>query len=75
MGQSDVVIHIRSELPVLSRAKLEGAVKERLGVRSVLFTAGVPHVLAVAYDPQAINRRSILRQVRRWDRDAEIAGL
>jgi hypothetical protein len=75
MDIADVLIHVHPELSAPQRAKIEDELGGRNGVISLHFSPGHPHVLKVAYDPQAITSREILDLVRRWDEAATMVGL
>lgn len=71
----DILIHVHPELSAEQRAKIENEVGVQKGVMSVHFSAGHPHELIVAYDPQAITSKRILELVRVWDKAATMVGL
>ncbi|TDY02832.1 hypothetical protein [Thiohalophilus thiocyanatoxydans] len=75
MDITDIMIHVHPDLSVEQRTKLEEAVAASDGVVSVHFSPQHQHELTVAYDPDATDSQSILRQVQQWDAQAAMAGL
>jgi hypothetical protein len=75
MNIADILIHVHPELPAQQRDEMEAAVRARDGIVSVHFSAGHPHELIAAYNPQAITSRQILELVRQWDKAATMVGL
>lgn len=75
MDIADIMIHVHTDLSAEQRAKIEEAVSACDGVVSVHFSPEHTHELTVAYDPEAINSKTILEQVRQWDKEAMMAGL
>jgi len=71
----DILIHVHPDLQVEQRAKIEEALGSSGGVVSAHFSPEQMHELTVAYDPDVINSKTILEQVRQWDKDAVMAGL
>ncbi len=75
MDIADILIHVHPDLLAEQRAKVEEAVAACGGVVSVHFSPGHAHELMVAYDPEAINSTTILKQVRQADAVATMVGL
>lgn len=71
----DIMLHIHPDLSAEQRAEIEEAVSACDGVVSVHFSPQHTHELTVAYDPEAINSKAILEQVKQWDAAATMAGL
>jgi len=75
MNIADILIHVHPDLSSEQRAKIEQEVGAHEGVVSVHFSTEHTHELTVAYNPEAINSKTILEQVRQWDKEAMMAGL
>jgi len=75
MELGDILILVHPELPEEQRAKIEDEVGSLDGVVSFHFSPGHPHEVTVAFNPQVITSREILDQVRKWDKEATMAGL
>jgi len=75
MDITDLLIHVHPALSAEQRAKIEEALRGSKGVVSVHFSPAHPHVLTVAYDPEASHAGQLLQIVREWDQAATMAGL
>ncbi len=75
MEMVDVLIHVHPNLSTMEREKLEEELRESAGVISVHFSPGRPHLLMVAYDPQATSSTAILAYVGTRGVEATKVGL
>lgn len=75
MDYADILIHVHPTLSAEQRAKIEEALSGSKGVVSAHFSPGHPHVLTVAYDPEAAQAGQLLQVVREWDQAATMVGL
>ncbi|KVW91324.1 heavy-metal-associated domain-containing protein [Thiobacillus denitrificans] len=75
MDFADILIHVHPTLSTEQRAKIEEALSGNQGVVSAHFSTEHPHVLTVAYDPEAAHAGQLLQIVREWDAAATMAGL
>lgn len=75
MNIVDIIIHVHPDLSAEQRVKIEEAVGAYDGVVSAHFSPKHIHVLTVAYDPEAIDSQTILKQVQQWDAAATMVGL
>jgi len=75
MDITDILIHVHPALSAGQRAKIEEALSGSKGVVSAHFSPAHPHVLTVAYDPEAAQAGQLLQIVREWDQAATMVGL
>ncbi len=75
MDMVDVLIHVHPNLSAMEREKLEQELRALAGVISVHFSPGHPHLLIVAYDPQAISSSTILAHAGTRGVEATKVGL
>lgn len=75
MEIADFVVHIHSELSATERATLESEIGERDGVVSAHFSHDHPHLLTIAYNPDAISSDTLLKQVNDHGVEAIKVGL
>ena len=75
MDMVDVLIHVHPNLSVMEREKLEEELRALAGVISVHFSPGHPHLLTVAYDPQATSSTAILAHAGTRGVEATKVGL
>ena len=75
MNIADIMIHVHPDLSSEQRAKIEETVSACKGVMSVHFCTEHTHELTVAYDPEVINSKTILEQIKQWDQEAVMVGL
>lgn len=75
MDITDILIHVHPTLSAEQRAKIEDALLGSKGVVAATFSHGHPHMLTVAYDPEAAQSGQLLQTVREWDAAATMAGL
>lgn len=75
MDITDILIHVHPTLGTEQREKIEEALRGSKGVVSAHFSTEHPHVLTVAYDPEAAHAGQLLQTVREWDQAATMAGL
>ncbi|GMR17862.1 MAG: hypothetical protein BMS9Abin33_0256 [Gammaproteobacteria bacterium] len=74
MDIADLMIHVHPMLSAEQWAELEQTVVAREGVVSIHFNPEYTHLLTVAYNPKEINSKTILEQVRQWDKEGLMAG-
>ncbi len=75
MDIADILIHVHPTLAAEQRAKIEDALSGSKGVVSAHFSPAHPHVLTVAFDPEAVHAGQLLQIVREWDQAATMVGL
>ena len=75
MDITDILIHVHPTLSAEQRAKIEEALLGSKGVVAATFSHEHPHMLTVAYDPEAAHAGQLLQIVREWDQAATMAGL
>lgn len=75
MDITDILIHVHPTLSAGQRARIEEALSGNQGVVSAHFSPEHPHVLTVAYDPEAAHAGQLLQIVREWDQAATMVGL
>lgn len=75
MDFADILIHVHPTLSAEQRARIEDALSASKGVVSAHFSPAHPHVLTVAYDPEAAQAGQLLQIVREWDQAATMVGL
>lgn len=75
MEIADFVIHIHAELPATERAALESEIGAHDGVVSAHFSHDHPHLLTIAYNPDAVSSDTLLRQVNDRGLQATKVGL
>lgn len=75
MDIADILIHVHPTLAAGQRAKIEEALGASKGVVSAHFSPAHPHVLSVAYDPEAAHAGQLLQIVQEWDKAATMVGL
>ncbi len=63
MEIADFVIHIHDELSTTARAALESEIGDREGVISAHFSHDHPHLLNIAYNPDATSSGVLLQHV------------
>jgi len=71
----DVLVHLDETLNHDRLAAIEARLREEAGVVSVAFHDDKPHMMVVAYDPQAITEKAILDRVIAEGVHAELVGL
>lgn len=65
MDLADFLINVHPELPINERMQLEDEIGHMEGVVSAHFSPGHPHMMTVAYNPDAISSNMVLGQVSR----------
>ncbi len=71
----DVLIHLDETLDHDRLAVIEARLRQDPGVVSVAFHDDKPHMMVVAYDPQATTEGAILERVTAEGVHAELVGL
>jgi hypothetical protein len=71
----DIFFNVHADLPGKDRANIERDLQGCDGVLSAHFSAGHPHMLEVAYNPQAINSETLLRHITERGIEASMIGL
>jgi len=71
----DVLIHLDETLDHDRLTGIEARLRQDPGVVSVAFRDDKPHMMVVAYDPQAITEKTILERVTAEGVHAELVGL
>jgi hypothetical protein len=72
---ADIVFHLHPESSGDNREKIEKELRDHDGVVSVHFNEEKhPHALIVAYNPDAVNSEALLAEVRKYDKQAVMAG-
>ncbi len=71
----DVLVHLDETLDHDHLAAIETNLRQDPGVVSVAFHDERPHMMVVAYDPQATTEGAILERVTAEGVHAELAGL
>ncbi len=72
---ADVTLHIDQALDQESAARLEEALRQRIGVISVRINPDRPHLVIVEYNPRLINSRDLVDIPRFQGLQAELVGL
>ena len=75
MDMVDALIHVHPNLSTMEREKLEEELRALAGVISVHFSPGRPHLLIVAYYPQATSSTAILAHAGARGVEATKVGL
>lgn len=75
MNIVDFLIHLHPDLPADERAKLEEDIRGLKGVLSVHFNTEHPHLLVVAYNPNATTSAQVLEYVGKRGVEATQIGL
>ncbi len=71
----DILIYIHPDLLADQRVKLEETIGSSEGIVSVHFSPQHTRELTIAYNPETTSSKTILEQVRLWDREATMVGL
>ncbi len=72
---ADVTIHIDQTLDEEATAKLEAALRQRMGVISVRINPDRPHLVIVEYNPELTSSRDLVDIPRFQGLQAELVGL
>lgn len=75
MEIADFVIHLQADLPAAERDKLAAELAEGRGVVSAHFSHEHPHLLNIAYNPDATNSTDLLKLVGARGGEAFKVGL
>lgn len=75
MSIVDFMIHLKPELPLNERTRLESEIGGMDGVMSAHFSPRHPHMMEVAYNPEVISSGVVLAHVNRRGIAAEKVGL
>ncbi len=71
----DLLVHLDETLDHDHLARIEARLRQEEGVVSVAFRDDRPHLMVVAYDPQAIDEERIFDRVTAEGLHAELVGL
>ena len=71
----DLLVHVNEPLESAERNALEEELRKCEGVIAPRFNEKTPHLLLVAYDPQAVDSRSLLDRVRLSGYAAQLVGM
>lgn len=71
----DILVSVHADLPDKARTNIERDLQGCDGVMSAHFSAGHPHILEVAYNPQAINSETLLKHITERGFGANMFGL
>ena len=75
MHIADLLIHVNESLGSARRESLEEELRRVQGVIAPRFNKETPHLLLVAYDPQQIDSRNLLKRVRANGYSAQLVGM
>jgi hypothetical protein len=71
----DVLFHVPADLPLRDRTNIESDLQGCDGVVSAHFSPGHPHLLEVAYNPQAVTSRTLHGHLTERGLTVSMAGL
>lgn len=72
---TDVLLHIPADLPAGERDNIERDLQGCDGVISAHFSPGHPHMLEVAYNPEAVTRRTLTGHLTERGLTVSMAGM
>ena len=75
MDIADFLINVHPELPMNERTQLEDEIGHMEGVVSAHFSPGHPHMMTVAYNPDAVSSSKVMVQVGKHGIWASKVGL
>jgi hypothetical protein len=75
MSIVDFLIHLKPDLPLNERARLEAELGDMDGVMSAHFSSNHPHVMEVAYDPDVVTAQVLMGHIGEHGIEAHKIGL
>ncbi|MBU1689662.1 MAG: hypothetical protein KJ958_10895 [Gammaproteobacteria bacterium] len=75
MDIADFLINVHPELHINDQMQLENEIGHMDGVLSAHFSPGHPHMMTIAYNPDAVSSSTVLARVSRHGIEASKIGL
>ena len=75
MNVVDVLIHVNNRLDNNQRVQLEQTMRDLDGVIAPRFNPDHPHLMLVAFNPQHVQSKTLLQQVKSVGYQAQLIGV